>query len=414
MKKILIVNHYATPPMYGGLNRHHYFARYLKEAGYDVKILASSAIHNSNVNMIDKNEKVKYKEKTIDGVDYIYVKTMSYNNKIKRVFNMLQYYFKSKKVAKKIGDFDVIYSSSPQPLSVLAALRIAKQKGAKSIVEVRDLWPQTIVDLHILGKNNPIVKVLYKVEEYMYKKADDLIFTIEGGIEYVKNRQYSNKIDLKKIHYINNGIDLKENADNKKNYVLKDKDLDNKNTFKVIYTGSIRQVYNINELVDLAKLIQEKEKNNIEFLIYGKGPYLEELQNRCVNERINNIKFKGFVDSKYLPYILSKANITLMHSTYYDCLKYGTSQNKMFLYLASGKPIISTTTSKYDIVKKYKCGISLNNDYKLEDYYQAIMKIYNSSKEDYKKYCDNCLKAVKEFDYKELTNKLINVIEGVK
>ena len=39
MKKILIVNHYATPPMYGGLSRHHYFAKYLKKKGYDVAIV---------------------------------------------------------------------------------------------------------------------------------------------------------------------------------------------------------------------------------------------------------------------------------------------------------------------------------------------------------------------------------------
>ena len=92
MKSILIVNHYATPPMYGGLNRHHFFAKNLKKMGYNVKIIASSAIHNSNVNMINKDEKILYKEKVIDDVDYIYVKTSSYKNKYQRIINMSDIY----------------------------------------------------------------------------------------------------------------------------------------------------------------------------------------------------------------------------------------------------------------------------------------------------------------------------------
>ena len=68
MKTLWIVNHYATPPSYGGLSRHHYFSRYLKDK-YNVKIIASSAIHNSDVNFIDGKE--LYYEHNIDNVDYI-------------------------------------------------------------------------------------------------------------------------------------------------------------------------------------------------------------------------------------------------------------------------------------------------------------------------------------------------------
>ena len=96
MKKVWIINHYATPPMYGGLTRHHFLAKYIDKNKYDVTLVAASAIHNSNINLI--TDRKKYIVHNIDGVKYLHVRTCQYNNKIKRIINMLQYYFRTYKV----------------------------------------------------------------------------------------------------------------------------------------------------------------------------------------------------------------------------------------------------------------------------------------------------------------------------
>ncbi len=407
MKKILIVNHYATPPMYGGLSRHHYFAKYLKKKGYDVKILASSAIHNSTVNMIEKHEKILFKEKEIDGVDYIYVKTCSYKNKIKRIFNMLQFYVKAKKVAKKLDRYDVIYSSTPQPLSALLGLKIAKKTKAESIAEVRDLWPESMISYDVLKKNNIIVKILYMIEKKIYINSSKLVFTMQGGKDYLKERKYSNKINFDKVYHLNNGIDLKKYNNDLKKYKLKDKDLENEN-FKIIYTGSLRYIYNIEQLVLVAESL--KDYKDIQFLIYGEGPFKESAVNLAKQKKLSNIKFKGFVDSKYIPYILSKGNVNLLHGKATDITKYGMSTNKSFMYLASGKPIISTYYGKYDLISKYNCGITLK-DSNIQEYKQTILKFYNMNKKEYNKYCENCKTVAQEYDYEKLTEQLINIIE---
>lgn len=407
MKKILIVNHYATPPMYGGLSRHHYFAKYLKKKGYDVKILASSAIHNSTVNMIEKHEKILFKEKEIDGVDYIYVKTCSYKNKIKRIFNMLQFYVKAKKVAKKLDRYDVIYSSTPQPLSALLGLKIAKKTKAESIAEVRDLWPESMISYDVLKKNNIIVKILYMIEKKIYINSSKLVFTMQGGKDYLKERKYSNKINFDKVYHLNNGIDLKKYNNDLKKYKLKDKDLENEN-FKIIYTGSLRYIYNIEQLVLVAESL--KDYKDIQFLIYGEGPFKESAANLAKQKKLSNIKFKGFVDSKYIPYILSKGNVNLLHGKATDITKYGMSTNKSFMYLASGKPIISTYYGKYDLISKYNCGITLK-DSNIQEYKQTILKFYNMNKKEYNKYCENCKTVAQEYDYEKLTEQLINIIE---
>ena len=100
----------------------------------------------------------------------------------------------------------------------------------------------------------------------------------------------------------------------------------------------------------------------------------------------------------------------MLQSINYDSLKYGTSQNKLFTYLAAGKPIISTMDNKYDLIKKYKCGISLKKT-DISSYYKALMVFYNMDKKQYKEYCDNCKKLVLDYDYVKLTEKLVKIIE---
>lgn len=408
MKNIWIINHYATPPSLGGLTRHHYFAKYLARKDYNVKVIAASAIHNSNINMI--NNGAKYIESNIDGVCYIHINTCQYKSKIKRIKNMFQYYFRAKKYLRKFNKPDVIYTSMPQPLSALLSIKLAKKSNIPCIVETRDLWPETIISFGILSRKNPITLILSKVEKYIYTHADKLVFTMEGGIEYLKGRKYSKKINFDKVYHLNNGADLEKIKYDMSHYKLSDTDLDDNETFKIIYAGSIRYAYKIDIIVKLAKMFQDNDMNKIKFLIYGNGPYLNELKKICYNKKINNIIFKGFVDSKYIPYIMSKCDLSLLHGANHDVFKYGTSQNKMFSYLASGRPIISTFPNKYDLITRYGCGETVQTD-SLEEYYDKILKIYNLSSEEYNIYCDNSKKLSENYNYKKLTDKLIDIIE---
>jgi len=407
MKNIWIVNHYATPPSLGGLSRHHYLAKYIGEK-YNVKVIASSAIHNSKVNMIDDNS--KYIEKDVDGVNYIYIRTSQYQgNKIKRIINMFQYYMRGKKILKKLSKPDVIYTSMPHPFSALLALNIAKKNKIPCIVETRDLWPETIVSFGMIRRNGLIARLLYKLEKYIYLHADKLVFTMEGGIDYLKERKYADKIDFSKVYNLNNGADLKKIKNDINEYNVNDKDLED-NSFKVVYTGSIRYAYKLDDVIELAKMFKKNKVNDIKFLIYGDGPYREELMKKCNEEKISNVIFKGFIDPKYIPNIMSKCDLALLHGVNHSVFKYGTSQNKMFTYLAAGKPIVSTFPNKYDLITRFNCGKTLQSN-SLDEYYDLIYYFYKLPKNKYIEYCKNSEKLSKKYDYLELSKKMMKIIE---
>ncbi|PPK45274.1 glycosyltransferase family 4 protein [Clostridium algidicarnis] len=409
MKNIWIINHYSMPPEYETRVRNNIMAKYLIQKGYKVKIFAASTIHNTDINLI-KDRKKLYIKKTYDGLDFVHIKTSNYSgNGISRIINMLQFPLRLLKVSKKIGEKPDVIICDLEAIFAWSPYLVAKRFKSKFILEVRDLWPESIVVYKNISKNNPIIRILYKVEKWIYKRSDKLVFSMEGGKDYIVNKGWNKDMNMSKIHYINNGVDLQQFNYNKENYITKDVDLDNEDTFKVVYAGSIRQANNVRKIVDVAETIKKKGNINIKFLIYGDGSDKEVLEKYCMEGNINNIVFKGHLEKNKIPYILSKCDLNIMHFSQSSLKKYGSSMNKMFDYLASGKPSLSDCEFGYDTFNGYKGGVSIDNA-NSEVLAENIIKFYNMPKEEYNNYCNNALKAAKDFDFKVLTDKLEKVI----
>src|SRR5699024_2272965 len=189
------------------------------------------------------------------------------------------------------------------PLTMIAGIKIAKKLNIPCICEIRDFWPEVIFLGSKLRENSLIGKVLLKMEHWIYKNADALIFLKEGDYTYLIDKKWDIKsggvIDLNKTYYINNGVDIKKFNKRKSTNIIEDEDLVN-NKFKIIYTGAIRPVNNIDNILDAAKLLTDKKE--IQFLIYGNGNQLPDLKKRVQEENLTNVKFKGYIDKKYIPY----------------------------------------------------------------------------------------------------------------
>ena len=76
------------------------------------------------------------------------------------------------------------------------------------------------------------------MEKWIYKNSDAVIFTMPGGKEYIVDRKWENKVDLNKIFYVNNGVNLEEFQKNES--LIEDPDL-NSSTRKYVYIGSMRK-----------------------------------------------------------------------------------------------------------------------------------------------------------------------------
>lgn len=414
---IWILNHYATDMFENKTGRHFEFAKILSSRGYNPVIFCANTFHNSD--KIIKIKNGKYRIEYSGKIPFVFVKTSRYKtNGYLRIRNMIRFYQNLLKVAKKYIKThekpDIILASSVHPLTMAAGIKIAEKLGIRCICEIRDLWPESIVDYMNISSKNILIKALYKLEKWVYKKADCLIFTMEGGRQYITekgwDKEHGGPVDLKKVFHINNGVDLALFDYNKEHYKIDDKDLNNTQTFKVVYTGSIRKANNLEQIVECAELIKNK---NIKFLIYGNGSDKEVLENECREKGIDNIIFKGKVDKKNIPYILSRGNLNILNYHDVHTWKYGGSQNKLFEYMASGKPILANIQIGYCLITRYQCGIAkrIKN---ARMYSQEINKIKCLPENEYKNMCINARKAAEDYDFKVLTEKLIEIIEKDK
>lgn len=413
-KNVWIMNHYATNMYKDQAGRHFWFAENLVKEGYNTTIFCASTIHNSSENINTGNK--KYTINKLNSIPFVFVKTPMYNgNGKQRIKNMFVFYKNlfsvAKEYIKKNDKPDVIIASSVHPLTMVAGIKIAKKIGVPCICEVRDLWPESIVAYGGLKRNNIIARILYSGEKWIYKKADSIIMTWEGGRDYIIDQQWDNHIDIEKVHHISNGVIIDAFDKNSEDYNLVDSDLDDKNYKNIVYAGSIRKVNNLGMLLDAAKIIKNQGKKDIRFLVYGSGDETERLKKRCAEENIDNVIFKGRVEKKYIPSILKKSYINILHNSSTSLDKYGQSQNKFFEYLAAGSCIVQTYRTGYSICEKYNCGFS--SPLQTAD---EIAKTITSACSDERKnrlMGENAKKAAYKFDFNILTKELINVIEEV-
>jgi len=371
-----IFNHYAlTPDMPGG-TRHFDLARELVRRGYQVTIFASSFHHNRHTEMrLARGE--HWKMEDVEGVKFVWLKTFPYQkNNWRRVMNMLSYMLQAwwlgwrlPKLSTEIEKPDVIIGSSVHLLAVLAAYWVAKYYRARFIMEVRDLWPQTIIDMGKMSERNPVIKALQFLERFLYRKANRIITLLPLAHEYIT----SCGIPREKIVWIPNGVDLSR-------FEGVESPGSSDHEFKVMYLGAHGENDALDVLIQAAKIVQDRGFSDIGFVLVGDGPEKARLIELTKELGLSNVEFRDPVQKTQVPRILGEANAMVLLLYDLSLYRYGISANKVFDYLAAGKPLILSGDPVNNPVEEAGCGLTVppRNPQALAD---AIIKLSKTPSE---------------------------------
>lgn len=388
---IWIINHHALTPDMSGGTRHYDFAKELVRRGHEVTIVASSFHYLKYVDLKSYKDKFYLREK-IDGVDFIWFKTYPYkSNSLKRVINMLDF---TQKVLRYIPKMnmkkpDIIIGSSVHLFAVFAGYRLSLNYDTPFIMEVRDLWPQTLIDLG-MSKWHPFVLFLGFLERFLYKKADKIISNLPYAYEYI-----GKYVPKDKFIWISNGVDL-ENAI----YTPREKE----DKFVISYTGAIGLANNLELLVEVANEIREFK--DIYIQIIGEGTQKNKLQEMIKKYNLKNISIKKLLPKHEIYRVLSGSDVLYFNLKDSPVFRYGISSNKLFDYMASGRIIIFSTNSKNNPIKDANEGYTIEPD-SVEILRDTILKIYNLPFEERVNIGKNIRKyAVKHYSINTLTDKL--------
>lgn len=402
-KRIWIVNYYTSSNP--GNPRYIEFADNFKAEGYDVLIFNSSV--SEGVEVSSGN----FLEKEHSGRKFIHVKSPDYvGNGLKRILSIFMFAWRLFIGCKRFPLPDVILFNVHTPFDY-PIVWMAKRLKVPFIAEAWDLWPEFFASFGLISKNNPAMKFAYWLEKRLYMLAKQVVFTFEGGIDYLRKKKWTSDlggpIDISKVNYINSGVNVEEFDKNRALYPRPDEDLQNSDYYKIIYLGSIRLVNNVKTLIDAAAILKSNPKYR--FFIYGDGNDREYLEQYIFENQIDNVVFK----EKRIPlcevaWVVSQATVNIMN---YEkgFGEYGVSSGKMFQYFAAGRPICCNISLNYSEISRRNLGIDRDLDTP-EQYAEALRSLAELPVSEYNEMCCRVRKAAMDFDYKVLSKQELSVI----
>lgn len=400
---ILIVNQYAIPPIEAGGTRHYSLARELIARGHHVHIVAANFSHQTKTPIVPNSEEQIF-ERVYDEVPFIFVNVPAYQgNSPARLLSMLSFsrQIRHSPYLKGMDSPDIVIGSSPQPFAAWAAQRMAATWGVPFIFEVRDLWPQSLIDLGRISSKHPAVRLLAHIEKYLYNHADKIITLLPGAHEYIK----SIGIDTGKVIWIPNGIDF-----SLYNQLFPEVEHDN---FNVMYAGAHGLANGLETIVNCAEILAKDYGNKIVFRLVGDGPQKEDLKKMAVAKHLTNVQFDDPVPKQQIPGVLSQADafiVVIMDSPLY---KYGISLNKIYDYLVSAKPVLIGVNAFNNPVEEAGAGITVQPE-NPEELASAVVELYRMSAKERKQMGLNGRKYIEEnHDFQKLAARLEEVLLDV-
>lgn len=402
--RVWIVNYYTTPNT--GNPRYLILSQYFKKLGWDVVTFYADYTGQKDV--------AHFEAQHFNGLDFVCVRAPHYvGNGVARMKSIFSFAWSIKKHCKEFDRPDVILHNIHTPFDY-PIVWAAKKLNAKYVAEAWDAWPDVFAHLGLISRSNPAMKLFVALEKRLYQKADQLVFTFLGGIQRIKDMGWSTetggKIDMNKVHYINNGIDFEQFDKDREAWPRPDEDMRNPKTLKVVYLGSINRANHVHTLIEAAKLLMGLDYYR--FFIYGDGADREKLEKKVADEGITNVVFK----EKRIPlcecaWVVCQATVNVMN--YQKDFGYmGLSSGKMFQYLAAGKPIVCNVKIAYDdVITENRLGIAKDIETP-EAFAQAIREVAEQSRASYDAMCERVRKTAERFNYKEIAAEEIKVIEA--
>lgn len=287
MMKVVIFTQFYPPEMEPSGFMFNSLAKFLAKSDNVERVDVVCGFTNfPSGKFIDRKWYSLFKQSRQDGVNVHNVIVVPSDNKrnIKRIINYTSYLFTAILKGAFMKAPDVVIATSPPIFVALAGLVVTKLKGAKFVLDVRDIWPESAVQMGSI-KNKKIIGLLEWLELLLYKNASLITVATPGMVDMVRNK--IGKLDTP-IHYIPCGVTIPREDELKKEGGSPFKESDH-DKFCVLYAGLHGHAQNLTTLVDAANLLKQRE--NIAFYFVGTGPDKDRIVEYASSLNLPNVRF---------------------------------------------------------------------------------------------------------------------------
>lgn len=356
--KVWILNHYGGPPGSGRFERPVYMARAFQAAGHDCTVYYSGFHHL--LSEPRQLSEVDYTE--VDGVKYGALPCREYTgNGVSRVLNMLDFSrcLKASFSGSQDDAPDLIVASSPPPFVFHGARWFQKQYESKVIFEVRDLWPESLIELAGVSACHPFVLWLGHTVKQACRKSDAVVSLLPRTHENLEPKGMAPE----KFNWVPNGIDPGVHKE-KQSISLPDQHRDvineirTRGSFVIGYAGAMGPPNALDQLVTLAEYCEGKQVP-YEIVLVGSGVSKQSIQDSVDRLEGDLIHLLPSLQKNEVPSFLKAVDATIIVWNDSPLYRFGVSPNKVSEYMLEKKPVVWVGDTGNDPVKEAGAGFSI-------------------------------------------------------
>lgn len=309
-------------------------AKHWVRAGHQVSVITGAPNVPNGIVYDGYSNKLVHRE-LIDGIEVLRVWTYLAANAgfVRRIANYLSFMVAGSIAGLLAKRPDVVIATSPQLFCGWAGAIAAKLRRIPFVLEIRDIWPESIVAVGAM-RTSPAIKLLEWLAQRLYKAADRIVAAGNGYRRELEN----SGVPSTKIDVIPNGIDSESfyprepDPDVRKRWGLGD-------DFVCAYVGTIGMAAGLDVVLRAVTVLRERGESGVRFLIVGDGAERERLQREAVSAGMAEITFTGRLDKGEIPGVLAVSNCCLIHLRRLRLFE-TVLPSKLFEAAAMAKPVI--------------------------------------------------------------------------
>ena len=329
---ILFISHYFPPEVNAPANRTYEHARRWAADGHQVTVITGVPNHPKG-EIFPGYENKWIQEENRDGIRVIrtWMYLGSSSNVITRSLNYVLFAFTVLYASFLAKDPDVVVATTPQFFSGVAGVIVSRIKRRPFVLEVRDLWPDSIVQLLQL-RRGILVRFLEMIEKALYKSTSGIVVNSRAFIDHIMTFG----VPKDRIALIYNGIDpsLFQTRERELD-LLRENHLDGK--FLVAYVGTLGMAHGLVTVLDAAELL--RDLGDVVFVLIGDGADRSRLEEEIAERGLENVRLLGLRPRTEIPRWLASIDVSLVLLRDIPVLE-TVVPSKIFETLAEARPIL--------------------------------------------------------------------------
>lgn len=285
----------------------------------------------------------------LDGPGY------SRNLDIRRVIHQHAVGSHFQRYARTLPKPDLVLACFPSPELCYAAAQYCREQNVPLVVDVRDPWP------NIFYRYLPLpARPLAAPIVWYYRKLLGEIMSIASGaiamshviLDLALSHLPRGRRIPHHVFYLGCGpIERRNRLDSQTRF-------SQAQPLRCIFSGTFGRSYNIEFILEAARIVHDAGEQRIVFDIPGSGDTFEHY--RAAAQDLGNVHFPGWLKGPALKELLGQSHVGLVPIT--GGVREYWLGNKFFEYLAAGLAIASTATGEIQsLISRHSLGESFDN-----------------------------------------------------